>query len=300
MIQHIRKFLEYLERERNYSQNTIASYENDLLQFNNFLSRHFEIKEFDFSKVDHITVRSFLGDIREEGNSARTIARKLAALRSFFKFLAKKKIISFNPVVNLTSPKLEKKLPSFLNEQAVSKMMDLPDVSTLEGIRDRALLELLYSTGMRLNELINLKLGDIDFHNGTVKVFGKGKKHRIIPVGSKAKESLKVYLKQRSSFVTENTHGEQKILFLSSRGYRMYPKGVYRIVNKYIGMVSELEKKSPHVLRHTYATHLLNRGADLQAVKELLGHESLSTTQLYTHVTVDRLKRIYKQAHPKS
>ncbi len=300
MESHIRSFLEYLERERHYSQHTVSSYENDLLQLYTFLCKHFETREIDISKVDHLTVRFFLGEFREEGNSSRTIARKLAAVRSFFKYLLKKKVLKANPVLNLSSPKLEKKLPSFLDEVSVSKMMDIPDTSTSEGLRDKALLELLYSTGMRLNELISLKLHDIDFHNETVKVFGKGKKHRIIPFGSKAKESLKMYLKQRSSFNFEKKNVHEDTFFLSSRGHRMYPKGVYRVVNKYISMVSEIEKKSPHVLRHTFATHMLNRGADLRAVKELLGHESLSTTQVYTHLTMDRLKSVYKQSHPRA
>ena len=179
--------------------------------------------------------------------------------------------------------------------------MSLPEISTVTGMRDRAVLELLYGTGIRVSELVHLDLDDLDLRNGTIKVLGKGSKHRIVPVGSKAREALQAYIPSRARLLSGQTSDDdRRAIFLSPHGRRIYPKSVYLIVRKYIGAVSELAKKSPHVLRHTFATHLLNRGADLRAVKELLGHESLSTTQLYTHVTVDRLKRIYKQAHPKA
>lgn len=301
MIDIVRTYLEYLERERNYSAHTISSYDNDLTQFHDFLLRHFKTKNVNLNLVDHTTIRFFLGDLREQGLSARTVARKLAALRSFFKFLVKRKISSYNPALNVASPRLPRKLPVFLDEQAVEKMMDLPDTTTLEGVRDRALLELFYSTGIRLAELIGLTLDDVDVRNDTIKVLGKGKKQRIVPFGRKAKESLIEYLRRRRTIgIPSAGQRDDRVVFLSSRGLRMYPKGVYRIINKYIGLVSELEKRSPHVLRHTFATHMLNRGADLRAVKELLGHESLSTTQLYTHVTIARLKEIYKQSHPRA
>lgn len=179
--------------------------------------------------------------------------------------------------------------------------MEAPDGTTPEGLRDRALLELLYGTGIRLSELVQLELADVDFYNDTLKVLGKGRKHRIVPLGRKAKEALKKYLARRHELLNApQAGGDEGGIFISVRGSRMTSRTVYRVVHRWIGTVSEIEKRSPHVLRHTFATHLLNRGADLRAVKELLGHESLSTTQLYTHVTVDRLKRIYKQAHPKA
>ena len=301
MIEHIRAYLEHLRKERNYSPHTIAAYEDDLAQFSEFLARHLEVKQIQLSAVDHVTIRFFLGDLREQGKSAKTVARKLAALRAFFKFLVKRNVIDSNPALSVVSPRIEKKLPTFLDEISVTRMMDLPDKSTKHGVRDKALLELLYGTGIRLGELIRLRVDDVDFHNDTVKVLGKGKKHRIIPLGRMAKESLKEYLNQRwECFPGALDQADHRVLFLSSRGKMMYPKGVYRVITKYIGLASEVDKKSPHVLRHTFATHLLNRGADLRAVKELLGHESLSTTQLYTHVTVDRLKQIYKQSHPRA
>ena len=187
-----------------------------------------------------------------------------------------------------------------MDESAVERMMSLPDLTTDEGLRDRAILEMLYGGGLRLNELIGLTAADIDLRMNTLRVLGKGRKERILPLGSKAREALLQYLKSDAKRSAGGRRNAGIPLFHSVRGGKLYPKGVYRIVTKYIGLVSEIEKKSPHVLRHTFATHLLNRGADLQAVKELLGHESLSTTQLYTHVTLDRLKNIYRQAHPKA
>ena len=298
--EHVKKFLEYLQVERNYSPNTVVSYEGDLYQLLDFLKRHFEGREACFEDIDNITLRLFLGEMHEQGLEKKSIARKLAAMRSFFKFLIRKGITNHNPAVNVVSPKLPKRLPTFMDESAVERMMSLPDLTTDEGLRDRAILEMLYGGGLRLNELIGLTAADIDLRMNTLRVLGKGRKERILPLGSKAREALLQYLKSDAKRSAGGRRNAGIPLFHSVRGGKLYPKGVYRIVTKYIGLVSEIEKKSPHVLRHTFATHLLNRGADLQAVKELLGHESLSTTQLYTHVTLDRLKNIYRQAHPKA
>lgn len=299
--EYINKYLEYIRCERNYSHHTVAAYEDDLSQFHAFLKKHLSTDDVNLSEVDQITIRLFLGDILEQGNSKRSSARKLAAVRSFFKYLVKRNKVHVNPSLNVSTPKISRKLPVFLDEESIDRLMNLPDTSTTRGLRDRAILELFYSTGIRLNELITLELSDIDFPNETIKILGKGGKHRIVPLGRKAKEALKKYLSMRDKLYSNDTNPkDKKFVFLSSRGLRMYPKAVYLIVNKFIGLISELERKSPHVLRHTFATHLLNRGADLRAVKELLGHESLSTTQLYTHVSIDRLKRIYDQTHPKA
>ena len=301
MLENIKSFLEYMRSERNLSPNTVAAYNDDLNQFNEFLVKHFSAFSVDIAEVDQVTIRLFLGELLEQGKSKRSVARKLAAVRSFMKYLVKHRVIKYNPGINIVTPKLPKKLPVFLDESSVNRMMTLQDCTTIRGLRDRAILELLYGTGIRLNELIQLDITDIDFNNNTVKVFGKGRKHRIVPLGRKAKEAIRGYLTAREREQAGAVLNEDgRAAFLSTRGKRMYPKGVYLVVNKHIGAVSELEKKSPHVLRHTFATHMLNRGADLRAVKELLGHESLSTTQLYTHVTVSRLKRIYDQAHPKA
>ena len=288
----IEGFLDYLRRERNYSPNTVLAYDDDLSQFDAFLRKHFSREHVEASAVDQLTIRLFLGDLLEAGMGRRSSARKLAAVRSFFRFLLRRKVLTSNPALNVVTPKLPRRLPVVLDEQSVARIMEAPDPRTPEGLRDRAILEMLYGTGIRLSELIGLNRESVDLRNDTVKVLGKGNKQRLVPLGRKAKDALLRYLRMRDS--------REPALFLSSRGKRLYPKGVYLIVTKHIRTVSEIEKKSPHVLRHTFATHLLSRGADLQAVRELLGHASLSTTQLYTHVTVDRLKRIYNQAHPRS
>jgi integrase/recombinase XerC len=294
-------FLQYLRQERNYSIHTVASYEDDLRQFSEFLQRHFESRKYALDEMDHVTIRLFLGDLLEQGFSKSSIARKLAALKSFFKYLHKVHELKQNPALNVASPKIEKRLPQYLDEATVQRLMAQPDRSTPEGARDAAMLELFYSTGVRLSELIGLELSDVDFHNSTIKVTGKGSKQRIIPFGRPARDALKLYLEKRGNLVNRQTKpADVKAVFMTIRGKRMNPKGVNVLINRYIGSVSEIEKKSPHVLRHTFATHLLNRGADLRAVKELLGHESLSTTQVYTHVSVDRLKKVYAQAHPKA
>ena len=301
MTRHIRTYLDYLRHQRNYSPHTVAAYESDLKQFHDFLGRHFGDSSFGVSSVDHLTIRLFLGDLLEHGKSTRSAARKLAAVRSFLRFLVRRKVLRHNPGNTVVTPRLPKKLPVFLDEPSVERMMTIPDCSTLNGLRERAILEMLYGTGIRLNELIQLDVRDLDLRQGIVKVLGKGRKHRVLPVGRKAIEAVDRYLARRGDSISARTTGaDRNALILSPRGRRMYPNGVYLIVDKYIGMVSEIEKRSPHVLRHTFATHLLNRGADLRAVKELLGHESLSTTQIYTHVTVERLKHIYAQAHPKA
>ncbi|RCK72056.1 MAG: Tyrosine recombinase XerC [Ignavibacteriae bacterium] len=300
MKNYIQKFLEYLEKERKYSNHTIKSYEDDLNQLYVFLSKHFS-GVIDLNKIDNVTIRLFLGEFVESGLTKKSIARKLSSLKSFFRYLTKEKILVSNPALNIATPKVPKKLPTFLDENSIDKMMDLPDQSTIFGLRDKAILELLYSTGIRLQELISLNLNHINWKNSTIKVLGKGNKVRIVPFGSKAKEAMERYVSRREELYSKLTGSDAKnAFFLSNKGLRLYPKGVYNIVSYYIEKVSDIERKSPHIIRHTFATHLLNRGADLKAVKELLGHENLSTTQIYTHLTIDHLKKIYNQAHPKS
>jgi integrase/recombinase XerC len=301
MIKNIKAYLDYLKFEKNYSPNTILSYEDDLLQLDRFFSKHFNTINYSLSEVDNVTIRFFLGDLIEIGLTKKSVVRKLAAVRSFYKYLIRYKLVSSNPTLNIVTPKVPKKLPSFLDEASMAKMMELPETTGIEGLRDKAVLEILYSTGIRMNELIQLSVTNIDWANETIRVIGKGNKTRIIPFGREAKVALKKYLEHRQEIFSNKTNAEfKKYVFLSNRGLQLYPKGVYNIVSYYINKVSDVEKKSPHVIRHTFATHLLNRGADLRAVKELLGHESLSTTQIYTHVTAERLKRIYEQAHPKA
>jgi len=279
----------------------VGAYEHDLAQFIEFLSRHHSGLSFDISDIDHLTIRLFLGDLLEHNVSKRSAARKLACVRSFFRYLHKRQVIKKNPATNVASPRLQKRLPEYLDEHAIERLMDQPDRSTAEGKRDAAILELFYGSGIRLSELIGLRLDDVDGKRRTLKVLGKGKKERIVPFGRKALDAINSYLAVRGSFLpVRRNPATARTLFLTKRGFALSPKGVNLLMNRYIGQVSEIGQKSPHILRHSFATHLLNRGADLRAVKEMLGHESLSTTQIYTHVSVDRLKKIYAQAHPKA
>jgi integrase/recombinase XerC len=294
------KFLAYLGSERNYSPHTIAAYEDDLNDFRAYLERCAEGGRVDVRAVDHATIRAFLGELMEGGFSKRSAARKLACLKSFFKYLHRSGVVAANPTALVSTPRLEKRLPQYLDEETVARLMAQPDRSTPEGLRDAAILELIYSTGMRLGELLGLRAPDLDLGQRTVRVLGKGSKERIIPIGGPACAAVLAYLDVREHFAAGAGKGHvPAVLFLTPRGKAMSPKGVNLLMNRYIARVSEIEKKSPHVLRHSCATHLLNRGADLQAVRELLGHESLSTTQVYTHVSIDRLKSIYSRAHPK-
>jgi integrase/recombinase XerC len=294
----VRSFLEYLEAEKNYSDHTIESYQTDLVAFSEFAA---EQKIREPGEIGRDVLRKFFAHLLDEGYSKKSIARKIASLRSFFKYLKRKQLVDSNPVLSIATPKLEQRLPGFLDEPAMQRLLDLPDRSTMEGLRDAAILEVFYSTGMRLSELVSLNTGDIDAQTCLIKVTGKGRKQRIIPIGEKAIRAVEEYLQARGTLEVQSRESDDSMAVFLSKGHkRIYPQMVGIIVKRYLGKVSELEKKSPHVLRHTFATHLLNRGADLQAVKDLLGHESLSTTQIYTHVTTERLKKVYHQSHPKA
>jgi integrase/recombinase XerC len=291
--EYIRQFFAYLTAERRVSPHTVLAYEDDLRDYAVFLEKSHRA----VTAVDHLLIRRFLGSLLERGLSKRTVARKLACLRSFYKFLRRKGKIEFVPTAIVATPRLERRLPQFLEEDVMAQVLAQPDRSTPEGMRDAAILELFYSTGMRLSELLALRPADVDMTGETVKVTGQGSKQRILPFGRKAGGALRRWLSVRPQLLRGAS--DPGTLFLSVRGKRMTPKGVNVLVNRYIGAVSELQQRSPHVLRHSFATHLVNRGADLQAVRELLGHESLSTTQIYTHVGIERLKQVYAQAHPK-
>ena len=294
----VRSYLEYLEIERNYSAHTILSYEKDLSSLVQFLHR----EGIDsFNKVHKESLRAFIGSLLDEGFGQRSIARKIASMRSFFKYLRRQKKIDGNPALVLITPKVGKRLPCYLDEESVQRLLSSPDQSTPNGKRDTAILELFYSTGIRLSELIDLNVDDLKKEEGLIKVKGKGRKERIVPVGRKALAAVNDYLNEKNVLSTKaNIKVDEQPLFVIKEGHRLYPQAVGRMVRKYIGVVSEIEKKSPHVLRHSFATHMLNHGADLRAVKELLGHESLSTTQVYTHVSTSRMKKVYENAHPKA
>jgi len=286
MNRYLDKFLSYLEIEKNYSPHTILNYRIDLEDFLNFIG------QTPIEKVEYLFLRRFLAQLRAKRYRPRTLTRKLSSLRSFFKFLHREGFVKENPAVLLMSPKLDKPLPKFLSENEIAKLIEAPSLKNISGKRDRAILETLYSTGMRVSELVGLNINDVDLIGNITKVSGKGKKERLIPIGDKALDAIRDYLQGR----------KQKLnaLFLNKNGTRLSDRSVRNIVNKHIMAVSLTQNISPHVMRHSFATHLLNRGADLRSVQELLGHVNLSTTQIYTHVTTDRLKEVYNKAHPRA
>ncbi len=270
MDRYINKFLTYLEIEKNVSSHTLLNYHLDLKQVRDFLSGK------DVQKIDRLDIRKYLAFFKGKNLKKRTLARKLSCLRSFFKFLLREEYISLNPLAGITTPKLEKNLPIFLDVDKVTKLIESPEKSSLLGLRDRAILEALYSTGMRVGELVGLNIGRVDFIGGIVKVYGKGKKERLVPIGDRALRAIRDYLGKQTKELKDT-----RPLFLNKNSRRLTRPGVQNIVNKYIRRASLKEKISPHTLRHSFATHLLDKGADLRSVQELLGHVSLSTTQIF-------------------
>jgi integrase/recombinase XerC len=298
MREALTAFVEYLASHKHYSSHTVRAYQTDLEQFIEFLV---EIKrESELPSVEDVTkedIRIFLAARIRHGMSKRSVARKLASLRAFFGYLSRNGVITSDPTITLYSPKQDKHLPEFLREEEMMDALNAIETHSATGIRDRAILEFFYGTGMRLSELVTVNVNDIDLTSGTVRIFGKGRKERVLPMGRHSGEILRQYLTRRVEFRPKA--GEQA-LFLNRTGKRISPRGVQLLVKKRLQQVSEKKKLSPHILRHTFATHLLDRGADLNAVKELLGHASLSTTQMYTHLTLDRLKKVYQRAHPRA
>lgn len=290
----VRAFLEYCDTERGYSSRTVESYQLALDQFAEYLHAE-RIGDSDITQLATDDIRLFLGWLHDKGLSAKSIRLKIAAVRSFFKFCLRRAYIAHNPAVLVPTPKLSKKLPSFLQPSEIEHLMNSFDRSTATGARDAAIAELLYSSGLRVSELTALTLEHLNA-NHQLRIVGKGKKERVVPIGARAVESIQQYLALRPQLL----HTPTNALFLSSRGMPLQPVGIYRIIHQALLTTSEAKQKSPHVLRHSFATHLLDNGADIKAVSDMLGHSSLSTTQVYTHVSVDRLKKAYKQAHPKA
>lgn len=292
----------YLKNEKNYSNNTIISYKNDLTQFFNFVKNYKLLKKTNIKYINHEIMRKYIVYLKENKYSRRSISRKVSSTRSFFKFIHKEGIINVNPTLNLITPKINKKLPNFLYLQEVNKFIETPSKNKPLGIRDRAILEVLYGTGIRVGELINLNISDIDFSENIIRVFGKGSKERILPLSNISIRAIQEYLKNRNLF-NKNKYikmNDKDALFLNRFGGRLTARSIRRIIIKYMKMAGLNKKLSPHVLRHSFATHLLAGGADLRSVQELLGHKSLSTTQIYTHITKERLKTIYRKSHPRS
>jgi tyrosine recombinase XerC len=296
----LKRFILHLGLERNLSDHTITAYENDLEQFMKFLRVQLGCKKVNVKTIDKLSIRHFLSHLRAQGAKGTTLRRKLAAIRCFMKYLCMREDLETNPAVAIRMPHKEKHLPSFLDETEVQKVMETPGRTGFCGLRDRAILELFYSTGVRLSELHGLDLSDMDLYGEAIKVKGKGRKERIVPLGRLAVEAIKTYLQERYRHLMGVDRAGEAALFVNRYGRRLGRRGIQRLVRRYLEQVCRLRQMSPHVLRHSFATHMLDRGADLRAVQELLGHSSLSSTQVYTHVTTERLKRVYDQAHPRA
>ncbi len=292
MRKELSQFLDYLKYEKNASSHTISSYRIDLTQF----ARYLEERRGKLKEIDNIFLRGFLAELHEKKLKKTTVARKLASIRSFLQFCLRKNWLEDNPAKAVITPKQEKPIPSFLSEEEMANFLDLPQSNKLIDLRDRAVLELLYATGIRVSELTGLDLEDLSFEEKMVRVRGKGKKERLVPFGRKAEESLKSYLLGRNLIPGQ---AEGKALFTNYIGGRLTSRSVERIVDKYIRSTAVRRKISPHSLRHSFASHLLGRGADLRVIQELLGHESLATTQKYTHLDLRQLMEIYRKSHPR-
>ncbi|AMM51311.1 integrase [Rufibacter sp. DG15C] len=289
-------FFKYLQFEKRFSPHTVTSYQTDLQQFQEYLKETYELT--DISKADHAIIRSWIVALVQKDLDSRTIHRKIASLRSYFKFLLNRGEVEQNPTLRIKAPKLPKKLPAFIPEDSFTQLLDQGDFTEdLKGQTERLILELLYGTGMRLAELIGLKINDVNLPESTIKVLGKGNKERILPLNTSLKLTLAKFLEMRRQHSADNN---SSALFVTDKGLPLYPKYVYRVVKKYMSTVSTSSKNSPHVLRHSFATHLLNRGADLGAIKDLLGHASLAATQVYTHNSIEQLKAVFEKAHPKA
>ena len=287
-------FSSYIANEKRYSVHTLRAYESDLQQFFDFALSADE--NFNPLSGDHQIIREWIVFLLDNGDKPRSINRKITTLHTYYKYLMREGLVTDLPTKKIIKPKTEKNLPYFVDNKAMQELFDcleFPD--DFEGLRDRTILLAFYCTGMRLAELCGLKTYDIDFYNNQLKVLGKRNKERIIPFGVELCGSLKTYIAERNKIAPDN-----EFLFVTSKGEPIYDKLVYRLVNKYLGEVTTLDKKSPHVLRHTFATHMLNNGAEITAIKELLGHASLAATQIYTHTTFEKLKEIYNQAHPRA
>lgn len=289
-------FFKYLQYEKRYSPHTLTSYHTDLGQFALYLEQVYQIT--DAAEADHTIIRSWLLTLVQNNIQPRSINRKIACLRSYYRFLLAQQRIPANPMLRIKAPKASKKLPAFVAEEPFNNFLDsFTFEDSFEGQRDRLILEFLYGTGMRLAELINVTEADVNFSAKTVRVLGKGNKERILPLNESLVQSISSYLKYKKSLPADNN--SEKLL-VTTKALPLYPKFVYRVVKKHISLVTTSEHNSPHVLRHSFATHLLNKGADLNAIKELLGHASLAATQVYTHNSIERLKSIFEKAHPKA
>ena len=295
-MDEIEKYIAHIKFEKRYSVYTISAYRNDLAQYQKFIVQKFDVPVL---KSDYTHIRAWIVFLGTENISKRTINRKITTLRSFFKYYKLKGEIATNPTIKINLLKTSKPLPLYVEEDNMEDLFNANLFSDdYKGVLSRSIIELLYSTGMRVSELVNLKNQSIDWHHKQLKVLGKRNKERIIPLSIQTIEILHLYIKAKKEAF--NTITDDSYFFLGVKGKKIYSKFVYRIINYYLGLVTTIKKKSPHVIRHTFATHMLNNGADLNAIKEILGHASLSATQIYTHNSIENLKNVYKQAHPKA
>lgn len=289
---HLNEFFDFITYEKRVSKHTLIAYKNDLENFQGFISSEFESK---LEEVNYQMIRTWLVQLMDQGITPKSINRKISSLKSFYKFLLKKEVITQNPTARIVAPKIPKRLPAFVEENKIEKLFDTIEFSNdFSGKRDRLILELFYGCGIRLSELIGLKKSDIT--SNTIKVLGKGNKERIIPISESVNSQIKSFLIDKNNLADNSVNHE--VLLVLNNGKKMYPKFVYNKVKSYLGKVTSMDKKSPHILRHTFATHLLNNGAEINAIKELLGHSSLAATQIYTHNSIEKLKNIYTKSHP--
>lgn len=305
MQEYIDRFSDYLKYQRNASEHTLRNYISDLEQFYDYLcpkNSDGARGDLNISQIDHITIREYMATLYQAKRKKTSISRKLATLRTFFRFLCREQVVEMNPARLVSSPRLEKRLPKVISIDEVIHFIEAPDAETVLGKRDRAILELLYATGCRVSEVAGMNLEDIDFKHETIRVRGKGRKERFVPFGSKAKEALGTYFEVRGALLAEAPEHkrEAKAVFLNYQGTRITTRSIGRLVDKYVKECAMANEISPHSLRHSFATHLLSAGADLRAIQELLGHARLSTTQIYTHVSIDQLMQVYDKAHPRA
>lgn len=305
MQNYIDDFMKHLKYERNSSEHTLRNYESDLAQFYDHIAPPDDKgnrREVNLPEIDHLTIREYMATLYEQKKKKSSIHRKVASLRTFFRYLCREGILEANPAKLVASPRVERKLPNHLTIEQMVKFIETPETETVLGKRDRAILELLYASGVRVSELVNLNLHDIDFSNLTVRVKGKGRKERIVPFGEHAKKALQEYLGVRGELLAEAEPEKVDTLavFMNYQGTRITTRSVGRMVDKYVKECATIHHISPHSLRHSFATHLLDAGADLRAIQELLGHVRLSTTQQYTHVSMDKLMEVYDKSHPKA
>jgi integrase/recombinase XerC len=301
---YLNQFLQHLRYERNVSTHTLRNYSSDLLQFREYLLQKGRVEDIPVSEIDHLTIREWMANLHGLNKKKTSIARKLASLRTFFQFLIREGVQENNPAKLVATPKIERKLPTHLSMEDAVRFIETPDLNTDLGRRDRAILEFLYATGVRVGELVNLNLKDIDFREKLVRVTGKRKKQRILPFGEPSLQALMYYLNETRPVFLNNcppTERDEGAVFLNYQGTRITTRSVGRMIDKYIKLCADIHPDiSPHSLRHSFATHLLDSGADLRDIQELLGHARLSTTQIYTHVSMEKLIEVYDRAHPKA